>query len=142
MSPALRTTLAARTDELALTCPLSPWVGDPDTCRQCGGWLGWRSPTNTLFCGKPCAHTFWANHSWPKAKEEARKRAGRRCERCGAKAGATHGVHHRDGDKEGGRPRTASCDHHQEAGPDGRGGLIYLCRGCHNREHHGARGAA
>lgn len=128
-------TLASRVDELASTCTLTRWQGDPERCRWCDGWLGRGAPRSPL-CSTPCRHAFWANHSWKKAKEEARERAGRRCEgvlddgsRCGAPSTATHQVHHRHGAQEGGRPRTASCAHHQA-------GLVFLCRSCHHLEHH------
>lgn len=132
MSSAAPSTLALRADELAATCPLTDWDGDPQQCRWCCAWLGTRS--KATFCAPLCSVTFWSNHSWKAAKDAVKKRAKRRCETCGAPSRATTQVHHLGGAVAGGRTRLASCDHHLDA-------LRLECWTCHQAEHHGEREA-
>ena len=122
-------TLAATTDRLAATCPLTEWGADqdPTRCRWCN-----RPAGGDPWCSYPCRTAFWENHSWNLAKNTRKTRAKRRCEQCGERGGATAAVHHLEhGERGDGTPQTrlASCAHHQD-------GLRYLCFHCHQAEHH------
>ena len=96
-------------------------VPPPEGCARCGARLG---PRRRKWCSGECMELAYADHRWSHAREEAMRRAGRRCVRCQAPAEEVDHIIERRG-----LALTEwTCLHHQT-------NLRALCHGCHVTRH-------
>ena len=106
-----------KTDKIFYKCSLTPWKGNPKSCRWCNKELSGRQEK---WCSTECGWRGWENHQWSSARKAALYRDAKMCVKCGStfKLEVNHKVpilskHNING-----------CWHHLS-------GLEVLCNPCH-----------